>query len=415
MNRSPKQLEKRLEELEKKNKKLKVNLKNQERLVDVLSEKYALSNNILLNTNDSVIEVDKNKVITFINKSCLKKTGYRQQEVLGKMKANELWQSRGKESHILEKCLKADREIKPTKCLLKNKQGDKKWFLVSAGPLVNVLGIVKGAFAIYTDIDLIEKSKEEIKKKNKELKKLDELKSQFVANVSHEFKSPLSIIKESLTIILDGLAGKITPEQERMLKAGKNNIERLVRLVMNILDVSKIESGKMKMEVAPVDIAKLVKEVLESYKDELLKRHLVLKYESRFSEEQITRQLLADRDKMIQVITNLLSNAIKYTPDNGIISVRVSGDREKVRLEISDTGPGIPKKHINKIFDKFERITAERQEGTGLGLPIAQDIVKLHKGKIWIESEIGKGSSFIVILPHDPKEKLDRASNSSKE
>lgn len=406
MNKLPKKSEKRFEELEKKNKQLEIYSTNQEKLINALSERYALSNNILLNTSDSVIEVDKNQIITFINNSCLKKTGHRKEEVLGRMKADGLWRSRGKEIHVFERCLKTGQVITPIKCLLENKQGDKRWFLINAGPLANVLGAIKGAFAIYTDIDLIEKSRKEIEKKNKELKKLDELKSQFVANVSHEFKSPLSVIKESLSIILDGLAGKITADQERMLKAGKDQTERLVRLVMNLLDVSKIESGKMKMEMVPVDITTLVGEVLQSYKEELSKRRLVLKYESRLSKKQITHQLWADRDMMIQVVTNLLSNAIKYTPDRGIISVRVAGDKEKVRFEISDTGPGIPKKYVNKIFDKFERITAEKQEGTGLGLPIAKDIVELHKGRIWIESEVGKGSTFIVILPRDPRKKF---------
>lgn len=214
-------------------------------------------------------------------------------------------------------------------------------------------------------------------------------------------KTPLQLIKESLSMILEGLAGEITPKQREIIKLGENNIERLLRLVMNLLNISKIESGKMKLKKIPVDITSLVNEVLSSYKENISKRHLTLKYESRLSEKQITHKLLVDRDMMIQVIINLLNNAIKYTPDYGIIRVEVAESKENIRFEISDTGPGIPKEYIQKIFDKFERITSEKQEGTGLGLTIAKDIIDLHNGKIWIESEIGEGSKFIFILPRN--------------
>ena len=107
----------------------------------------------------------------------------------------------------------------------------------------------------------------------------------------------------------------------------------------------------------------------------------------------------ADKDKLTQVVINLLSNAIKYTPDKGNVAVKLEGSEKEIQFEISDTGAGIPKEDYGKIFDKFERITAEKQEGTGLGLPIARDIVELHRGKIWVESELGKGSKFIFTLP----------------
>ena len=108
-----------------------------------------------------------------------------------------------------------------------------------------------------------------------------------------------------------------------------------------------------------------------------------------------------DRDKVTEVIINLLNNAIKYTPEKGSIVVRIDGDDKEIRFEVYDSGPGIAKEDFEKIFDKFERVTVEKQEGTGLGLSIAKDIVGLHKGRIWVESEIGKGSKFIFVLPRD--------------
>ncbi len=111
--------------------------------------------------------------------------------------------------------------------------------------------------------------------------------------------------------------------------------------------------------------------------------------------------LWTDRDKLTEVIINLLSNAMKYTPVGGRLALKVEGNKEELRFEIADTGPGIPAKQREKIFDKFTRITAEKQEGTGLGLPIVKEIVELHKGKIWVESDPGQGSRFIFTIPRD--------------
>jgi len=232
---------------------------------------------------------------------------------------------------------------------------------------------------------------------NEKLKELDKRKSAFVANVSHEFRSPLTAIKESLSIVLDGFTGDINIKQKKILESGKKNLERLIRLVTNLLDLSKIEAGKVQMKKEQFDIMPLMDEILTTYEGEISKKKSTLKKDV----PQDIGSIWADRDKLSEVIINLLNNAIKYTPTKGNIAVKLEGGKEEVRFEISDTGPGIPKEDQDKIFDKFERITSEKQEGTGLGLPIAKDIVELHKGKIWIESEIGKGSKFIFTLPRN--------------
>ena len=237
----------------------------------------------------------------------------------------------------------------------------------------------------------------ELKEANEKLKEMDRRKSDFVSNVSHEFKNPLSVINESLGIVTGGMAGDINPEQKKILETGKRNIERLIRLVTDLLDLAKIESGKVGMRRERFDIASLTDEIVNSYEGEISKKQLTLK-------RDIARDagsIWADRDKISQVIINLLYNAIKYTPDGGGVGVKLEKAGDLVRFEISDTGPGIAKEDFAKIFDKFERVTTERHEGTGLGLPIAKDIVELHKGNIFLESEIGKGSKFTFTLPID--------------
>ena len=237
----------------------------------------------------------------------------------------------------------------------------------------------------------------DLKEANKKLKEMDRRKSDFVANVSHEFKNPLSVINESLSLVTGGLAGEINEEQKKILEVGKHNIERLIRLVTDLLDLAKIESGKVNMRREQFEIGTLTTEILTNYSKEISKKKLTLKSDI----GQEIGSIWADRDKISQVIINLLNNAIKYTPSGGSISAKLEKSGEEVRFEISDTGPGIAKENFVKIFDKFERVTTERHEGTGLGLPIAKDIVELHRGTIWLESEIGKGSRFIFTLPLD--------------
>jgi len=234
----------------------------------------------------------------------------------------------------------------------------------------------------------------EIKKAEKLLRELDQRKTAFVANVSHELKNPLSVIRESMTLILDKVAGDVSEQQKEILVMGKRSTDRLIRLVSDLLDLAHIEAGKMVLKRERVDICALVDEVLKTYEREISKKQLVLQRKI----QPDAGFLLGDRDKLTEVIINLLNNAIKYTP-RGSITVGVTGSPKEIRFEIADTGPGIPEEYFEKIFDKFERIMTEKQEGTGLGLPIAKDIIELHQGKLWVESEPGKGSTFIFTLP----------------
>jgi signal transduction histidine kinase len=244
------------------------------------------------------------------------------------------------------------------------------------------------------DMEVMERKKtEEI------LKKMDQKKSDFVANVAHEFKNPLAVVNESLSIVLEGVVGEVNLKQKEMLEIGSKTINRLSRLVNDLLDVAKIEAGKMELKIENIEIAAVVDEVIEANKIDIAKHKLDFKKEI-MPEAGF---LWADKDKLTEVILNLLSNAIKYTPPGGSISVKVEGFSDEVRFDISDSGQGIAKEDISRLFDKFERVTAEKQEGTGLGLCIAKDIVELHKGKILVESQIGKGSKFSFVLPRDPR------------
>jgi len=236
--------------------------------------------------------------------------------------------------------------------------------------------------------------KEELEKINAQLKELDRMKSDFVANVAHELKTPLTIIKGNLDNIDQGLAGEVQPKQKDILGDVFRVINRLSRLINDLLDISKIESGKMELNKEDLDIVALAGEIVKTFEILVAAKNIGLVRE--FPDKAVT--VNADKDKLTQVFINLLSNAVKFT-DKGSVTVRIIDMQGEVEVEIEDTGPGIPNDQADKVFDKFVRVVAEKKEGTGLGLPIAKDIVILHKGRIRIESVVGKGSKFIFIIP----------------
>ncbi len=236
--------------------------------------------------------------------------------------------------------------------------------------------------------------KDELEKINLKLKELDRMKSDFVANVVHELRTPLTIIKGNIDTIEKGYAGKVLPKQKEILGDVFRVSNRLARLVNDLLDLSKIESGKMKLGIEDVDIIEVAKEATKGFERLASDKKVGLKKE--FPSRTVI--IKADRDKITQVFINLMGNALKFT-DKGDVVVKIIELQDEVQVEVQDTGPGMTREQVEKIFDKFVRVVAEKKEGTGLGLPIAKDIIKLHKGRIRVESEPGKGSTFIFNLP----------------
>lgn len=227
------------------------------------------------------------------------------------------------------------------------------------------------------------------------LKELNERKNAFVANVSHEFKSPLAAIKGYLDNMGVGIYGNVSAEQEEVLKMCIQTVNRLNRLVSDLLDLSKIEAGKMTLNKQEVDVRILLEEILKTYAVIIDQKKINIKKEL----DPRLPLIMGDKDRLMQMVINILYNSIKYSPEHGVLIIRLKLETAQLRLEIQDAGPGIAKENLDKIFDKFVRISAEKREGTGLGLPIAKDIIALHGGRIWAESEEGKGSKFIVLLP----------------
>ncbi|HNX69547.1 MAG TPA: ATP-binding protein [Candidatus Omnitrophota bacterium] len=347
---------------------------------------------LVQDANSIILRMDIQGRITFMNQFAQEFFGFREEQILGKSVIGTIvpvTDSAGKDLKLMID----DLVCHPAKYVNNENEnmrcgGERVWISWTNKALSDKTGDTREILCVGNDISKIKKAEEL-------LKEMDKRKSAFVANVSHEFKNPLGNMKLSLSYLCDGEAGPLNEQQKMMVDIARMSTERLIRLVTDLLDLSKIEAGKMKLKKEEFPVEALVEEVLASNGEELSRKQLSLRKE--FSE--VVGAVWADRDKLTEVIINLLSNAVKYTPIGGTITLGLSGTPEEVRFEISDTGPGIAREDFCKLFDKFERLTAEREEGTGLGLSITKDIIELHKGRIWVESELGKGTKFIFTLP----------------
>jgi signal transduction histidine kinase len=226
------------------------------------------------------------------------------------------------------------------------------------------------------------------------LKDLDARKNAFVNNVAHEFKSPLRMIRTNLDMMKEDAEDPLSFGQTVRVDKAIRTVNRLYRLVEEWLDLSKIEAGKISLTKASFDVRDVLNDLTDSYGELLKEKRITLAtdYPSGSCEVE------ADRDRLLQVFINLFANALKFTPENGTISLSLALTERGMRFEIRDTGSGIERKNLEKIFDKFECVVGDAGGGTGLGLAIAKDIVALHGGKIWVESEPGRGSRFVVEL-----------------
>jgi signal transduction histidine kinase len=227
--------------------------------------------------------------------------------------------------------------------------------------------------------------------------RLDKLKDDFINTVSHELRTPLSITKEAISLILEKAIGEINDQQAEILGIAKNNTERLARIINGLLDVSKIEAGKVELHKQDFDIQSLLREIVQGFEGKAREKGLEL----RLNVPDETILVYADEDKVSQIFTNLIDNAVKFTAQ-GSIEVSAAEENEEIECRVRDTGIGIPPESLPKIFDKFTqfgRKDGPGEKGTGLGLSIVKGLVEVHGGSIRVESELGRGTALTFTLP----------------
>ena len=227
------------------------------------------------------------------------------------------------------------------------------------------------------------------------------MKTEFVSLAAHQLRTPLSAIKWTLRMLLDGDLGKITEEQKDFIEKTYSSNERMINLINDLLDVTRIEEGRRLYKPVLTDFEPICQFVINSYKEEIEKRKLKLEFKK---PEKKLPQVMLDVEKIRLVIQNLLDNAARYTPSGGqvTISLKPTKGEKEIEFSIKDTGVGIPKDQQARVFSKFFRganVMRMATEGSGLGLFITKNIVEAHGGKIWFESEEGKGTTFYFTLP----------------
>jgi len=229
-------------------------------------------------------------------------------------------------------------------------------------------------------------------------KEIDQLKSNFVANVSHELRTPLVAMQKSIALILEKTTGPLTSEQEQFLTITERNLKRLSFLINDLLDLSKLEAGKLELKREVISIEDVISDSVATLSTWAKTKSLTLEKKI----EKGLPQVNIDPNRIIQVLNNLIGNAIKFSPGNSTITVGASLVQGEMQVSVKDQGIGIAPENLNKVFDKFYQVgerVATDIGGTGIGLSISKEIVQLHAGKIWVESDKGQGAIFNFSLP----------------
>jgi signal transduction histidine kinase len=234
-------------------------------------------------------------------------------------------------------------------------------------------------------------------------KELEKMKLDFVSMATHELRTPLTSIKGYLSFLNESAMPKLTDDEQKFLKNIATSADTLGVLIDNILSLSRIEQGAMKLSLAPVNLVLLLKKTVEQMQVMAAKKDLVIQFHA----DQNIPDLSVDQMRMSEVMTNLLDNAIKFTPQAGHIQVSIERKDHLVQICIADSGIGIPQSAIKHLFTKFYRVTGPLEQGTkgtGLGLYISKVIIQMHHGSIWVESQENVGSKFYFTIPLKPLE-----------
>ncbi len=241
----------------------------------------------------------------------------------------------------------------------------------------------------------LEEATQQLQESNEKLKTLDELKTQFFANINHELRTPLTLMLAPLKTILEGRMGKISATLRDTLETMQRNGYKLLKLINNLLDLNKLEEGQMRLKIKTVNFLDFVNSMLSSVKPLADQKKIRLYYQHPPHDVD----LVIDPDQFEKVVLNLLSNALKFTPQGGKITLYVEDRDDTITMTVEDTGIGIPANMLESIFDRFSQVDGSKSrshEGTGIGLSLAREIVRLHGGAIRAESDLGKSSRFIV-------------------
>ena len=358
-----------------------------ERTQEVSDSERRRLDNVLTHMTDGVIATDRHGNITIINETALDFLGKTEKEVIGEPITKLL----GLKDVTIQDLMSSQQELMVT---VNENTRDEMILHANFSLIQRVTGFVSGLVCVLHDITEQQKNERE--------------QQQFVSNVSHELRTPLTSLRAYVEALNDG-AWKDPNVAPQFLGVIQDETQRMIRMINDLLSLSRMDRGVAKMDLEWVNFNDFVSHVLNRF-DMMIKTDEKNKKQSKkysikreFSGQDLWVEI--DTDKMMQVIDNIMNNAIKYSPDGGVITVRLLQANKHIILSISDQGLGIPRKDLTKIFDRFYRVDKARsrkQGGTGLGLAISKEIVEAHHGRIWADSAEGEGSTFYISIPYEP-------------
>ncbi len=358
--------------------------------------------NAVQQTADSVLITDKSGVIEYVNQAFEVTTGYRRKEVIGQTPG--ILKSGKHDKEFYKNLWDTIRNGNTFygRIINKKKNNELYWSAQTITPIKDKDGNITNYVSVLRDItELVEKQKQELQLKisqenTRKLEEMDKMKSHFFANISHEFRTPLTLISGPIEKILSNQSDEETIKQAGMIKRNANS---LLGLINQLLDLSKLEAGKMGLKASMGNIDCFIKGITMSFESTAERKDITLNVIS--SNNEI--ELYFDKEKMTKIMTNLLSNAFKFTPNGGQITVTINeSDHNSVAIKVKNTGIGIAEEELPKLFDRFYQVDSSHTKehgGTGIGLALTKELIELHKGTIRVESKEGEYTEFTVRFP----------------
>ncbi len=348
-------------------------------LANILYQKKRIET-IINRMTDPVIGLDEKKHIVFANEQSLQLLNLTKEKTIGRYAPDVALYN-----DLLRKLIQQDENVNKTNLLKIIVNGKENYF---SKEIIDIHYTPTG------EKENINLGQVILLKNITQYKELDLAKTNFIATISHELKTPIASLQMCAQLISDQRVGVLNEEQQKIVNSLKDETNRLSKLVSELLDLSQVETGNVKLTLGSVSPIKLVEQAIDSIKIQAERNNINLEIDA----PNDLPAVKADPEKATWVLINLLSNAIRYTPENGKIEIRVEKDEDQVLFSVQDFGPGIEEKYLSRVFDKFFQVPGTTH-GTGLGLAISKEFVEAQNGTITLESKYGYGSTFIVSLP----------------
>ena len=350
-------------------------------LADILSAKKFLEA-IVNSINEPIIGLNTEREILFINNEALNVLNLKRENVI-RQSAEELSLKNDLLRRLIRELVSPGDKKEPLKIYADNKES---YFKAAHIPINNT----------NADKDEPHKLGDVILLKNiTEFKELDSAKTTFISTISHELKTPISAIMMSLQLLEDKRVGTLNEEQEQLSKSIKDSSQRLLEITGELLNMTQVEAGKLQMMPKITKPIELIEYAIKANQVQADKFNIQIEVE--YPEEKIGK-LFVDSEKIAWVLTNLLSNAIRYSRENGRVVIGAQQEGDQIELYVQDFGKGIDPRYHQSIFDRYFRVPGTKVQGSGLGLSISKDFVEAHGGTLTVESELGKGSRFVIRL-----------------